>query len=34
MQPAWLEDILHSYNANPQAQKLLEQLAVAADAKG
>lgn len=34
MQPTWLEDVLNSYNANPQAQKLLEQLALAPDAKG
>ena len=33
-QPAWLEDIVTSYNANPQAQKLLEQLAVREDPKG
>ena len=33
-QPAWLEDILASYNTNPQAQRLLEQLAVRPDPKG
>lgn len=27
-QPAWLEDITNRYNANPQAQRFLEQLAV------
>ena len=33
-QPAWLEDIVNSYNTNPQAQKLLEQLAVRDEPKG
>lgn len=33
-QPAWLEDVLTSYNSNPQAQKLLEQLAIRPDPKG
>lgn len=32
-QPAWLEDVLTSYNCNPQAQKLLEQLAIRPDPK-
>lgn len=32
--PAWLEDIASSYNSNPQAQRLLEQLAVRDDPKG
>lgn len=34
VQPAWLDDILASYNANPQAQRLLEQLAIRPDPKG
>ena len=33
-QPAWLEDISNSYNSNPQAQRLLEQLAERPDPKG
>lgn len=33
-QPAWMEDILSSYNSNPQAQRLLEQLAMRPDPKG
>lgn len=33
-QPAWLDDIIASYNSNPQTQKLLTQLAVRADPKG
>ena len=33
-QPSWLDDIVASYNANPQAQRLLEQLAVKPDPKG
>lgn len=32
-QPAWLEDVVNSYNSNPQAQKLLEQLAIRPDPK-
>uniref|UniRef100_A0A453RBY7 Integrase catalytic domain-containing protein n=1 Tax=Aegilops tauschii subsp. strangulata TaxID=200361 RepID=A0A453RBY7_AEGTS len=31
--PAWLEDVLASYNSNPHAQKLLEQLALREDPK-
>ena len=33
-QPSWLDDVLSSYNCNPQAQKLLEQLAIREDPKG
>lgn len=33
-QPSWLKDIINSYNSNPHAQKLLEQLAVRNDTKG
>ncbi|XP_073359664.1 uncharacterized protein [Aegilops tauschii subsp. strangulata] len=33
-QPAWMADIITSYITNPQAQKLLEQLAVRPDPKG
>lgn len=33
-QPAWLEDIISSYNSNPHAQRLLEQLAIRPDPKG
>lgn len=33
-QPSWLEDVLASYNSNPQAQRLLEQLAICTDPKG
>lgn len=33
-QPAWLTDILNSYNSNPQAQRLLEQLVLRPDPKG
>ena len=33
-QPAWLEDVINNYNSNPQAQRLLEQLAIREDPKG
>lgn len=33
-QPAWIEDIVASYNSNPQALRLLEQLALRDDPKG
>lgn len=33
-QPAWLEDIIASYNNNPQAQRLLERLTIRDDPKG
>lgn len=33
-QPAWLEDLLASYNTNPQALRLLEQIAIKEDTKG
>nr|XP_020152320.1 uncharacterized protein LOC109737602 [Aegilops tauschii subsp. strangulata] len=33
-EPSWLEDIVASYNCNPQAQRLLEHLAVKEDPKG
>lgn len=33
-QPAWLEDIISSYNNNLQAQRLLEQLAIRPAPKG
>lgn len=33
-QPSWLDDIVASYNSNPQAHRLLEQLAVREDPKG
>lgn len=32
-QPAWLQDILSSYNSNPQAQRILERLAIRPDPK-
>ena len=32
-QPAWLDDVVTSYHSNPQAQRLLEQLAVQDDPK-
>lgn len=32
-QPAWLDDVINSYNANPQAQRLLEELAIREDPK-
>ncbi|XP_020186159.1 uncharacterized protein [Aegilops tauschii subsp. strangulata] len=32
-QPAWLDDVVNSYNANPHAQKLLEQLSIRPDPK-
>lgn len=33
-QPSWLTDVIDSYNNNPHAYKLLEQLAVREDPKG
>lgn len=33
-QPSWLDDIVASYNSNPQAQRLLEQLTIRPDPKG
>lgn len=33
-QPVWLKDVVSSYNGNPQAQRLLEQLAIRDDPKG
>lgn len=33
-QPAWLDDLIASYNSNPQTKKLLEQLAIREDPKG
>lgn len=33
-QPSWMDDLLASYNSNPQTMRLLEQLAIREDPKG